>query len=214
MTFLRFYPTEFIGKTIIKMKRVTNIIIFISLIASISLLNSCKDESGFGIFSSQDASTVIMNGVIGSKTPKHWDNYVAAFPNTNHIIMKDCPGSEDDEANLVAARKARQQDVSIHLPADAVIASGAVDFYLAGTSRTREAGSQIGVHSWSDGNNDATAFPVGHENHLPYINYYVEMGFSQTAAEDFYYFTINAASANDIHWMTDAEITQYQLLTP
>ncbi|MGK0391642.1 MAG: hypothetical protein ACI94Y_004409 [Maribacter sp.] len=66
---------------------------------------------------------------------------------TNRIIMKDCPGSADDEANVEVVRKVRNHGVSIHLSADAVIASGAVDFYLAGTARTRESGSQIGVHS-------------------------------------------------------------------
>ena len=89
-----------------------------------------------------------------------------------------------------------------------------MDLFLAGTTRTREAGSQIGVHSWSDGRNEATDYPVGHENHDLYINYYIEMGFSQADAEAFYYFTINAAPANGIHWMTDAEIDQYKLLTP
>ncbi|MGK0391641.1 MAG: hypothetical protein ACI94Y_004408 [Maribacter sp.] len=40
------------------------------------------------------------------------------------------------------------------------------------------------------------------------------MGFLQTDAEAFYYFTINGASANDIHWMTNEEINLYKLLTP
>jgi len=183
-------------------------IFLLVLISSLTIFSS-----DYGIFSSQDANTAFMNGVIGSNTPAHWDNFIAAFPNTNKIIMRDCPGSEDDEANLQAARKIHNNNLTIHLPADAEIASGAVDLFLAGTTRTREAGSKIGVHSWSDGNNDATAFPVGHENHQPYIDYYKEMGFSQEDAEAFYYFTINAATASDIHWMTDAEIEQYNLLT-
>ena len=200
------------------MKSITRNVIFLFLIGILAFTSSCKKEevlaTDFGVFSTQDANTAIMNGVIGSNTPKHWDNFIAANPNTTKIIMKNCPGSEDDTANLEAARKIRQQGVAIHLPADAEIASGAVDLFLAGTTRTREAGSKIGVHSWSDGGNkEATDFPVGHENHQPYIEYYKEMGFSQTDSEAFYYFTINAAKAADIHWMTDAEIVQYKLLT-
>ncbi len=196
------------------MNKLSFLIIAISLVTA-----SCKKENNvlsteYGIFSSQDANTAIMNGVIGSNTPTHWDNFIAAFPNTNKMIMKNCPGSEDDTANLKASRKIRLQGLAIHLPADAEIASGAVDLFLAGTTRTREAGSKIGVHSWSDGSNDATAFPVGHANRQPYIDYYKEMGFSQADAEAFYYFTINAATAANIHWMTDAEIEQYKLLTP
>ncbi len=181
------------------------------------MLSSCEkdniSDTDFGIFSSQNEEVVIMNGEIDSDTPQYWDNYIAAFPNTNRMIMKLCPGSSDDEANLIAARKIRMQNIAIHLPADAEIASGAVDLFLAGTTRTRESGSLIGVHSWSDGDNDATAFPVGDANHLPYIEYYQEMGYSKSDAEAFYYFTINAAPAAEIHWMTDAEIAQYKLLT-
>lgn len=201
------------------MKYITRNLTFFLLISILALTTSCKKDNDvlatdFGIFSTQDATTAIMNGVIGSNTPTHWDNFIAANPNVTKIIMKDCPGSEDDEANLNAARKIRQQGVSIHLPADAVIASGAVDLFLAGTTRTRAAGSKVGVHSWGGGNGEeATDFPIGHANHRPYIDYYREMGFSQADAEAFYYFTINAAKAADIHWMTDAEIAQYKLLT-
>jgi len=192
-----------------------NSLLFLFLISLVSLV-SCNDDNvstdDFGIFSSQDATVAIMNGTIGSDTPEHWDNFIAEFPSTNRIVMKDCPGSEDDAANLEAARKIRNHGVEIHLPSDAEIASGAVDLFLAGITRTRDAGSKIGVHSWSDGSNDATAFPVGHEEHQSYIDYYIEMGFSQADAEAFYYFTINAAPAADIHWMTDDEIEEYKLL--
>lgn len=201
------------------MKLLPKNILFLFLIGCIALFNSCDNAdnispSDYGIFSSQDANTAIADGVIDSNTPEHWDNFIAAFPNTNTMIMKDCPGSIDDEANLEASRKIRIADISIYLPADAEIASGAVDMFLAGTKRTREAGSKIGVHSWADGNdNEASSYPVGHAEHQPYIDYYKEMGFSQVDAEAFYYFTINAAPAAGMHWMTYEEIEQYKLLT-
>lgn len=200
------------------MKLLSSKLVLLFLISSITFFNSCTEDNDilstdYGIFSSQDANVAIMNGVIDSGTPQHWENFIAAFPNTNQIIMKDCPGSSDDEANLNASRKIRNSSIAIHLPADAEIASGAVDLFLAGTTRTREAGSKIGVHAWSNNRDEATDFPVGHEEHQLYIDYYKEMGFSQADAEAFYYFTINAAPAADIHWMTDAEIEEYKLLT-
>ncbi len=200
------------------MKNIRQSLTFLLLAGILTLTSSCGKEeinpTDFGIFLMQDATTAVMNGVINSDTPQHWDNFIAANPGITKMLMKNCPGSEDDEANLKAARKIRQQGIAIHLPASAEIASGAVDLFLAGTTRTREAGSKIGVHAWADGNNkEATDFPVGDTEHLPYINYYKEMGFSQADAEAFYYFTINAAKAAAIHWMTDAEIMQYKLLT-
>lgn len=197
------------------MKQVTKSI-FILLLAS-AILSSCGKEEvsaeDYGIFSNQNDTTVLMNGLIDSDIPTYWNNYIAAYPNTKRMIMKDCPGSTDDEANWEAARSIRTQDITIHLPADTEIASGAVDLYLAGTSRTREEGSKIGVHAWSDGNGtEATEYPVGHEEHQGAIDYYVDMGFSVEDAEAFYYFTINAAAAADIHWMTNEEIAEYKLL--
>lgn len=191
---------------------------FLLLLACLPLFQSCKEDNvspdDFGIFSSQDETTLIMNGVIDSNTPSHWKNVIAAFPNATTLLMKDCPGSDDDDANLSVSRIIRNQNIKIHLEADAVIASGAVDLFLAGTTRTRAAGSLIGVHSWADGSGkEATDFPVGDSNHQAYITYYKEMGFSDADASAFYYFTINAASANEIHWMTDEEIAKYKLLT-
>lgn len=197
------------------MKIITPNILFLFLISFV--FTNCNTENievdDYGIFSSQDEETVIINGLIDSDLPQYWDNYIAAFPNTNQMIMKDCPGSTDDIANWEAGRKIHAQGIAIHLPADAIIASGAVDLFLSGTTRTREAGSQLGVHAWSDGNNnEATDFPVGHEEHQGAIDYYIDVGFSEEDAEAFYYFTINAASADDIHWMTDEEIEIYMLL--
>ncbi len=184
------------------------------IVISITACNSGTiDSDDFGIFSSQSDEVVVIDGLIDSDLPQYWSNYIAAFPNTSMMIMRDCPGSTDDDANWEAARSIRDQGVSIHLPSDAVIASGAVDLFLCGVTRTRESGSQIGVHAWADGNGtEATDYPVGHEEHQGAIDYYIDMGFSVEDAEAFYYFTINAASADDIHWMTDEEIALYKLL--
>ncbi|MBX2877829.1 MAG: hypothetical protein KTR30_37260 [Saprospiraceae bacterium] len=201
------------------MKQLTRSISSLVLFGCLVLFANCNqnqvDANDFGIFSNIDSTTAQMDGVIDSRTPEHWENFIQAFPNTTTLFMKQCPGSDDDVANLEVARKVRAKGLHIHLPVDAEIASGAVDFFLAGIMRTREAGSRIGVHAWADGDNkEATEFPVGHANHLPYIQYYQEMGFSQADAEAFYYFTINAAAAEDIHWMSEDEIVQYKLLAP
>jgi hypothetical protein len=194
------------------------------IICMLIMVNACKkndtlptpteDQTQFGIFKAINDSTAEMGGVISGKTPAYFDQLIEVYPNLKTINMLVCEGSEDDEANLIVSKKMHNAGLSFHLFSNSLIASGAVDMYVAGKRRTREQGSQIGVHSWRDSDPSdpiATSYPVGHAVHLPYINYYVSVGFTQQEAEDFYYFTIHAAKAEDIHWMTEEEIILYKI---
>ena len=171
-------------------------------------------ERQFGIFRVlSDDTTIEMNGTIGSSALTDLNNLEAAFPNVNTINIKNCDGSSDDTVNLQLSLKIHQKGVNMHIMDNGDIASGGVDFFIAGIQRTKESNTRIGVHSWAGENAVATDFPTGHANHLPYINYYTAVGFTQQQAEDFYYFTINAAPADSIHWMTEEEISTYNILT-
>lgn len=171
-------------------------------------------ERQFGIFRVlSDDVTLEMNGTINSASLTNFNRLAAAFPSVNKINIKNCDGSSDDDVNLQLSAKVHQKGMNIHLMDNGEIASGGVDFFIAGRQRTKGSNTRIGVHSWSGDGSVATDFPVGHANHLPYINYYVSVGFTQQQAESFYYFTINAAPAATVHWMTDAEIAQYHLIT-
>ncbi len=201
------------------MKKI-HLILALFIISMFSISCSSDDDTTtnnkqFGIFKVlDDATTVEMDGTIGSSSLINFNRLEAAFPSINKINIKNCDGSSDDTVNLQLSAKVHEKGINIHLLDNAEIASGGVDFFIAGVNRTRGNNTRIGVHSWSNGTNEATDFPVGHDNHLPYINYYVSVGFTQQQSENFYYFTINAAAANAIHWMTDAEITQHNLITP
>lgn len=172
-------------------------------------------------FEVQNSSSTfaVVHGVIGNTTPTVTQTFIDTYLNVTTLVFMQVPGSEDDTANLIAAQKIKTRGYKVYLPAvyaysqDAFVASGGTDMILAGSVRVIDQNAEVGVHSWSDGTNEATDFPVGHANHLPYINYYVNMGFSQQDAESFYYYTINAAPANNIHHMTEAEIEQYKLRT-
>ena len=191
-------------------------------------LSSCTDDEGlssspdageFGIFAAIDDNTAELDGIINSASLRDFNAMISAYPDINEIRIINCDGSEDDEINLQLSRLVHQRNTAIHLVEEGLIASGGTDFFLAGSTRTKGNNTRIGVHSWSreddNGNEvEATDFPEGHEFHLPYINYYTSVGFTQQQAEDFYYFTINAAPADGIHWMTDQEIAQYEMLTP
>ncbi|WP_298421888.1 hypothetical protein [uncultured Kordia sp.] len=169
----------------------------------------------FDIFTVQsDNETVVMNGEIKSRTLQDFNNMLAAYPDIKQIHIAEVPGSSDDEINLQVGVKVHQKGINTHILNNGLIASGGVDFFLAGIQRTRGTNTQIGVHSWADGNgNEATDFPTSSSEHLRYIEYYEGIGYSNQWSRDFYFYTINAASAANIHWMTEAEITQYELIT-
>jgi len=168
---------------------------------------------------SNTSKFAVLHGVIDSSTPAVTQTFIDNYPNVTTLVFMQMPGSDDDTANLQAAQKLKNRGYITYLPAvdayneDAFIASGATDMFFAGNKRIIDVGAEVGVHSWSDGTNSATTFPIGHANHLPYINYYIAMGLSQSDSEAFYYYTINAAPANSIHNMTEAEIEQYKLRT-
>ncbi|MEP0262916.1 hypothetical protein [Dokdonia sp.] len=189
------------------------------------LLTSCNSDDDtsqdfsstftFDIFTVQpDEQTVIMNGEIKSRTLQDFTNMLQGHPNIQRINMGTVPGSNDDEINFQVGIMLRQNNINTHILDNGIIASGGVDLFLAGVQRTRGENTMIGVHSWSDGDgNQATDFPVDSAEHLPNIQYYENIGYNSQWSRAFYFFTINAAPAEGIHWMTEEEITQFEVIS-
>lgn len=173
-------------------------------------IRELEDKEIFSVSGNQ--KTFVLNGVVNSSALDQFKDLVAKYPQIKQIDIVNCEGSINDRINLKLSQYIHENNFNIHLLKDGIIASGGTDLFLAGHKRTKEQNTKIGVHSWAGNNTTATDFPKGHKHHLPYINYYVSVGFTQEEAEDFYYFTINSASANDIHWMTSEEITTYHIL--
>ena len=128
------------------------------------------------------------------------------------IVMIDVPGSLDDEANLEASEYIRSQGFNTHLPAHGVISSGGTDFFLAGVQRSIEKGAKVGVHSWAAQDDDgnwiiAQDIPKDDESHQMFLDYYKKIGIS----EDFYWFTLDNAIADDMYWMSWEEMQKYSI---
>jgi hypothetical protein len=152
---------------------------------------------------------LMMQGDINSKTLAQFEDVIAENPNIKTLVELDVPGSLDDDTMIALAYRVRELGLNTHLTATSEIYSGGVDLFLAGVNRTMESGAKIGVHSWSDGSNEATDYPRDapeHEQNRLYIE-------RMLGDDAFYWFTIYAAPADDIYVMTDAEIRQYGLLT-
>jgi len=156
-----------------------------------------------------DGDVLYMNGEINSKTLVQFETVFANNPGLTTIVECEVPGSLDDDTMIPLSYRVRELGLNTHLTSSSLIASGGVDFFLAGVNRTMAPGAQVGVHSWSDGTRDAIDYPRDapeHEANRAYIE--------QMLGDDaFYWFTIEAAPADDIYWMTEAEITKFGVLT-
>ena len=119
------------------------------------------------------------------------------------------PGSLDDDTMIPLSYRVRELGLNTHLTSTSDIASGGVDFFLAGVERTMAEGAQVGVHSWSDGIRDAADYWRDAPEHAANATYIRDM----LGDDAFYWFTIYAAPANDIYQMAPAEIVQYGMLT-
>lgn len=166
-----------------------------------------------GVFSLVNGQTIVLDGVINSKSLDNFNSLYSKHKSLKTVHIKNCDGSKDDDTNLKLSKRVHDLGLTTHLMENGSIASGGVDFFISGIKRTRGTNTKIGVHSWSGNGQTATDFPVGHANHQPYIDYYKSVGLSDADAKAFYYFTINSAPAESIHWMTDSEIEKYKLIT-
>ena len=155
---------------------------------------------------------LLMEGTINSDTLAQLKALLDANPVIRTIEMHYCPGSSDDEANFHMARMVRARGLNTHITSQSQIASGCVDFFLAGNVRTMERGAKIGVHSWydDDSRKNATDYPPDSPEHGLNRKYIEDM----LGSDAFYWFTIKAAPADGMHYMTEEEIAQYKLLTP
>ena len=156
-----------------------------------------------------EGDVAVMRGVIGPSTPRVVHSLLREHPDLETIVMADVPGSMDDHANLRAARMVRERGLATHVPAGGEVASGGTDFFLAGVRRTAAEGARFGVHSWGGPGVDGAEVPRDDPEHAKYLEYYREMGIP----EAFYWYTLEAAPADDIHWMTGEELELYEVLT-
>ena len=192
---------------------------FILLISLAAGITACdKDKLGavgssYGIFTVTDDSTATLNGVIRGKTLRHFEKLMKKHPDIQTLSMQDMPGSADDETNVQVGRAVYARALDTHIADNGEIASGAVDLFLAGSKRTHGANVKVGVHSWSSGGTEAKDLAEDDPQHDLFINYYKDIGIRDSMARAFYFFTIQAAPAADIHWMTEAELEAYEIFT-
>lgn len=153
--------------------------------------------------------TIYMSGVIYSDTLEDIKDVFEENPQITTLVMVEVPGSIDDEVNLLASREIRKHRINTYIPENGMVASGGTDMFLAGQKRAVHPTAKLGVHSWSGEDSVALDFPKDHQEHKKYLDYYATMNIPTR----FYWYTLEAAPADSIHWMTPNEIKQYHVVT-
>ena len=162
---------------------------------------------------SPEGNRFIARGVIDETSPEVVRNALAAHPNVRTVVMQYVPGSVDDDANLVASRLLHEAGVTTIVPSGGLVASGGTDMFLAGTTRHTGPGACLGVHSWASGFGPFTTegrdLPRDAPEHQAYLDYYTAIGVDPA----FYWYTLEAASADGVHYMRPDELRRYGMST-
>ena len=193
---------------------------FKQLIVTLSLiiLGSCgafaeSDDYTPMSFEVEDTE-IFAFGVIDETSLTLFKEAMAKAPDADTLVLEYVEGSADDEANLVFARFVHDSGFSTRVPANGLVASGGTDLFLSGVSRTLESGACVGVHSWAtnDENGEEITgadFPRNAAEHQPYLDYYHAVGIPQ----NFYWFTLEAAPADGMYWVTQDDIDANNMTT-
>lgn len=159
-------------------------------------------------------AVAIMTGGIGADFVHRMCDLTAENPAVTEVEMLDVPGSstpgnESLEGGLVL----RAQGLDTFLPGDGQVESGGVDVFMAGVERVVADGGCLGVHAteldFGDGPVSAADLPRDDPEHEPYLEYFEAIGIPA----DFYWFTLQAAPPEGIHYLTPEEMVRYDVVT-
>lgn len=146
--------------------------------------------AAYGPFRVMDDGRAALVGVTDGKTPSQFLAMLNDHPGIATIEFVDCPGTEDDLANLRLGRMIRERGIATHVPAEGSVRSGGVELFLAGARRYADPGAEFAVHSWMDDTGqEAGDYAASAPENRRYIEYYRQMGMSPLEAEAFYAMT-------------------------
>lgn len=155
-----------------------------------------------------DGRAAYVRGTTDSHSHNLVKDFVRENPQVKTLILQAMPGTEDMDTNRRVVLDIRAAGLATHVPADGRIASGAVDWFIAGSPRTIECGAMIGVHSWGTkvGERGDKTF---YDSQLRTQRYFLS---KMSVDPDFYEFTRGAAGPDDIHWLSVDEMLRFRLI--
>lgn len=155
-------------------------------------------------------NTAYLSGILGATLVEQLSHLVKENPHITDFVFVDIPGSVNQSAAMNGARLIRRLGINTHIAETGFVLSGGVDLFLGGVQRTIGAGAGVGIHAWADGTqikaaNVDTTDPV----HATYVNFYLSMGIP----ERFYWFSLDAAPADRVYFLSPEEMYDYQMVT-
>ncbi|MEM7665186.1 MAG: alpha/beta hydrolase [Pseudomonadota bacterium] len=163
----------------------------------------------YGPFQVIDGKRAAVTGSTNQMSPRYFDAMLRDHPGLEVLEMIEAPGTSHDIANLQVGRRIREAGLRTHVPNGGSVRSGAVELFLAGVEQTMDEGAQFAVHSWLDNyGRQPQDFPADHPANRLYLDYYVEMGMSETRARDFYAMTNSVPHASAL-WLDADEMRNW-----
>ena len=162
--------------------------------------------AAYGPFRVLDEGRAALVDVTDTRSPEAFRAMLRDFPGIGMIEMIECPGTEDDTANLLLGRMIRARGLATYVPAGGSVRSGAVELFLAGARRIASPGAEFAVHAWlDDTGREATDYAASDPENAKYIAYYRQMGMSAAEAAAFYAMT-NSVPHSEARWFDAAQL--------
>jgi hypothetical protein len=153
--------------------------------------------ASFGPFRVLDPARAALVDVTDEASPAQFAAMLRAYPGISMLELIDCPGTEDDRANLRLGREIHARGIATHVPTGGSVRSGGVELFLAGSRRIADPGSEFAVHSWADEDGrEAADYPADAPENRAYLDYYREMGMQPGEARAFYAMTNSVPNAD------------------
>lgn len=164
----------------------------------------------FGPFVVLDAGHAMLVRETDTSAPRQFARMLAAYPGIRVLEFRDCPGTLDDNANLVLGRMIHQRGIETVVPAGGSVRSGAVDLFLAGVRRIAAADAEFAVHAWldEDGLRPTSFAPTAPINRRYVVFYHEAGGMPLPTAKAFYDLT-NSVPNERALWLTPRDIARY-----
>ncbi|WP_225207046.1 hypothetical protein [Novosphingobium huizhouense] len=164
----------------------------------------------FGPFVVLDPARALLARETDTDAPRQFARMLAAYPRIRVLELRDCPGTVDDNANLVLGRMIHQRGLETVVPPGGSVRSGAVDLFLAGVQRTAAADSEFAVHAWldDDGMRPGSFAPSSPVNRK-YVVFYHEAGGMPLATASAFYALTNSVPNEQALWLTPRDLARY-----